>query len=95
MAYNKNKKGLIYLPEVTRFLGIVIKIFCRGEHNPPHIHAVYGEYNGLFDIATMTMFEGDLSNRIQKLVKEWGEQYKDELLLMWENKELKKLPPLE
>ena len=83
------------MPEVTRFLGIVIKIFFRGEHNPPHIHAVYGEYNGLFDISTMTMFEGDLSNRVQKLVKEWGEQYKDELMLMWENKELKKLPPLE
>ena len=83
------------MPEITRFLGIVIKIFFRGEHNPPHIHAVYGEYNGLFDIPTMTMFEGDLSNRIQKLVKEWGGQHKDELMLMWENKELKKLPPLE
>ena len=83
------------MPEITRFLGIIIKIFFRGEHNPPHIHAVYGEYNGLFDILTMTMFEGDLSNRIQKLVKEWGDQYKDELMLMWENKELKKLPPLE
>jgi len=86
---------LIHLPEITRFLGIVIKIFFRGEHNPPHIHAVYGEYNGLFDISTMTMFEGDLSNRIQKLVKEWGDQYKSELMMMWENKELKKLPPLE
>ena len=83
------------MPEITRFLGIVIKIFFRGEHNPPHIHAVYGEYNGLFDISTMTMFEGDLSNRIQKLVKEWGDQYKSELMMMWENKELKKLPPLE
>ena len=86
---------MIFLPEITRFLGIVIKIFFRGEHNPPHIHAVYGEYNGLFEISTMKMFEGDLSTRVQKLVKEWGEQYKDELMNMWNNKELKKLPPLE
>jgi len=83
------------MPEVTRFLGIVIKIFFRGEHNPPHIHAIYGEYNGLFAIETMKMIEGDLSSRIQKLVEEWGCQYKDELILMWENKILKKLPPLE
>ena len=83
------------MPEITRFFGIVIKIFFRGEHNPPHIHAVYGEYNGLFAIETMEMIEGDLSNRVQKLVKEWGDQYKEELMQMWDSKTLKKLPPLE
>jgi len=83
------------MPEVSRFFGVVIKIFFRGEHNPPHIHAVYGEYNGLFEIATMEMIEGDLSNRVQKLVKEWGELYKEDLLRMWNTKQLKKLPPLE
>ena len=83
------------MPEVTRFFGVVIKIFFRGEHNPPHIHAVYGEHNGLFSIATMEMIEGDLSNRVQKLVKEWGELYKDDLMRMWDTKQLKKLPPLE
>ena len=83
------------MPEITRFLGIVIKIFFRGEHSPPHIHAVYGEYNGLFAIDTMEMIEGDLSNRIQKLVKEWGDPFKDDLMQMWDSKTLKKLPPLE
>ena len=83
------------MPEITRFLGIVIKIFFRGEHNPPHIHAIYGEYNGLFAIETMEMIEGDLSGRIQKLVEEWGCRYKDDLMQMWENKILRKLPPLE
>ncbi|MCL2446458.1 MAG: DUF4160 domain-containing protein [Oscillospiraceae bacterium] len=83
------------MPEVSRFLGVVVKIFFRGEHNPPHIHVVYGEYNGLFEIATMEMIEGDLSPRIQRLVKEWGEQYKDDLQRMWDTKQLKKLPPLE
>ena len=38
------------MPEITRFHGIVVKIFFRDEHNPPHIHAVYGEHNGLFRI---------------------------------------------
>lgn len=34
------------MPEITRFYGIVIKIFFLREHNPPHFHAVCGEYNG-------------------------------------------------
>jgi len=29
------------MPEITRFYGIIIKIFF-GDHPPPHFHAVYG-----------------------------------------------------
>jgi hypothetical protein len=83
------------MPEIVRFYGIIIKIFFQNEHNPPHIHAVYNEHNGVFDIRTMEMIEGDLPLKAQKLVKEWGEIYGNELMTMWENKILKKLPPLE
>jgi Domain of unknown function (DUF4160) len=31
------------MPELSRFLGIVIGMFYR-EHGVPHFHAVYGEY---------------------------------------------------
>ncbi len=70
------------MPEICRFYGIVIKIFFRGEHNPPHVHAIYGEQNGLFAISTLEMIEGDLPP-------------KAELMAMWDTKTLKKLPPLE
>ena len=60
------------MPEITRFYGIIIKIFFRNEHNPPHIHAIYGEHNGLFSIKDMQMIEGDLPARAVKLVQEWG-----------------------
>lgn len=83
------------MPEITRFYGIIIKIFFRNEHNPPHIHAVYGEHNGLFEISTMEMLEGDLPSKAVKLVQEWGEGHKDELQAMWDTKQLKKLPPLQ
>ena len=82
------------MPEITRFYGILIKIFFRNEHYPPHIHAIYGEYNGLFEISTMKMIEGDLPKKAQSLVEEWGSQYKDELMDMWNNKVVTKLPPL-
>ncbi len=83
------------MPEICRFYGIVIKMFFRGEHNPPHVHAIYGEHNGLFAISTLEMIEGDLPPKAVKLVQEWGEPLKGELMAMWDTKTLKKLPPLE
>lgn len=82
------------MPEITRFYGIVIKIFFTKEHNPPHFHAVYGEYNGVFEIATLEMIEGDLPLKAQNLVKEWANLYIDDIFRMWNTKKLKKLPPL-
>ncbi|EGD50284.1 hypothetical protein TheetDRAFT_2907 [Thermoanaerobacter ethanolicus JW 200] len=40
------------MPEITRFYGIVIKMYF-GDHFPPHFHAIYGEYVGVFDINTL------------------------------------------
>ena len=64
VRYNKCMKGVKRMPEITRFYGIVIKIFFRNEHNPPHIHAVYGEYNGIFRIDSLEMIEDDLPARL-------------------------------
>ena len=83
------------MPEITRFYGIVIKMFFKPkEHEPSHIHALYGEYIGVFDIKTKEMTDGDLPKRAQELVREWLEQYADELQQMWESQQITKLPPL-
>jgi hypothetical protein len=82
------------MPEIARFYGIIIKLFF-GDHPPPHFHAVYGEYVGLFNIETLEMIEGDLPNRAKKLVLEWASTYKGELKEMWVRQEFHKLPPLE
>ena len=83
------------MPEVSRFYGITIKMFLRGEHNPPHIHAIYGEYNALFAIATMELIEGDLPPKAAAMVREWGVQHREALQKMWDTKIYQKLPPLE
>ena len=83
------------MPEITRFYGIVIKMFFKPkEHEPAHIHAVYQEQVGLFDIHTFEMFEGDLPNRAQQMVTEWLTEHKDELIDMWQTQRIVKLPPL-
>jgi hypothetical protein len=81
------------MPEVTRFYGIVVKLFF-GDHLPPHFHVVYGEYNALFNIETLEMIEGDLPNRANKMVVEWATRYQSELLEMWQTQQFNKLPPL-
>jgi hypothetical protein len=81
------------MPVITRFYGIVIKMYFN-DHLPPHLHAIYGEYNGLFDLNTLELIEGDLPVRAVRLVMEWGKDYKDELIKMWETQNLIKLPGL-
>ncbi len=81
------------MPEIARFYGIIIKLFF-GDHPPPHFHAVYGEYNGLFEIETLEMIEGDLPSRARKMVVEWGASYKNELMEIWNSQNFRKLPPL-
>ena len=83
------------MPEISRFYGIVIKMFFKPKkHEPRHIHALYGEYVGIFDLRSMEMTEGDLPRKAQELIKEWISKNQDELLKMWETQKLKKLPPL-
>ena len=35
-------------------------MYVRGEHNPPHFHALYGGYEALVDIQKLEVIEGFL-----------------------------------
>lgn len=84
------------MPIISRFYGMVIKMYFFGsEHNPPHIHVVYGEYLGIIDIRTLNMLEGDLPDKALKIVKEWMSLHQQELLDMWETQNIHSLPPIE
>lgn len=83
------------MPEICRFYGIIIKMFFKPkEHEPSHIHALYGEYVGVFDINTLEMTEGDLPRKAQELVREWMETNQKELITMWNEQKIHKLSPL-
>lgn len=83
------------MPEIARFYGIVIKMFFKPkEHEPSHIHALYGEYLGEFNIRTMEMIQGDLPNKAQELVREWLALHQEALQAMWDAQKIDKLPPL-
>ena len=82
--------------EIARFYGIIIKMFFKPkEHEPGHIHALYGEYISEFNIKTLEMTEGDLPPKAQALVREWLSMYSEQLQAMWDSQIIEKLPPLE
>lgn len=83
------------MPEIARFYGIIIKMFfMQKEHNPPHIHAIYGEYVSAIDINSFEVIEGDLPNKALLLVREWMKINQKDLLEMWNTQQFRELPPL-
>ena len=84
------------MPTISTFYGIIIMMYLKDkEHNPPHIHAFYGENAASFYINTGEIFEGAFPKRAQKMVKEFILKYKVELLNMLETGQYIKLKGLE
>ena len=83
------------MPILSNFYGITIKMyFQQSEHNPPHIHAAYGEYIGVIDINSGKLLDGNLPTRALQLIQEWTNNYKNELLDIWNSQQFRKIPPL-
>lgn len=85
------------MPEICRFLGIVITMYYR-DHAPPHFHAHYNEFEMAVNIESGVV-EGSFPRRALRLVLEWYDKYREELIEDWrlarERKPLKQIPPLE
>ncbi|MBI2873750.1 MAG: DUF4160 domain-containing protein [Firmicutes bacterium] len=47
------------MPEISRFYGIVIRMFFA-DHNPSHFHAEYGGHEALISIETLALISGKL-----------------------------------
>jgi hypothetical protein len=85
------------MPEISRFLGIVIGMFYS-EHGVPHFHAVYGEHEISVEVESGTI-HGEFPARALRLVLEWTNLHRQELLENWElarqGQPLRRLAPLE
>lgn len=85
------------MPEISRFLGIVIAMYYR-DHRPPHFHAKYGGYEIVVSIEDGVV-EGRFPRRAVQLVLEWYALHRQELMDNWElaeqRKPLRSIAPLE
>lgn len=80
------------MPIIARFYSIIIKMYyIEEEHNPPHIHAKYNEFEGIFDIATSQMTRGNLPRTAIHLVQKFIAQHRERLLTMWERQDFETL----
>ncbi|HIJ87324.1 MAG TPA: DUF4160 domain-containing protein [Desulfuromonadales bacterium] len=82
------------MPIIAIFYGILIKMYFR-EHGVPPFYAIYGEFNGVYDIQSCEIIEGDLPSRADRMVREWTQRYQSELLEMWKTQQFIQLPGLE
>ncbi len=85
------------MPEISRFYGIAITMNFK-DHNPPHFHATYQDYEISVDIKT-SVVSGTMSKRALKMIFEWLKLHRDELLEDWslaqDRKTLLKISPLQ
>ncbi len=85
------------MPEISRFLGIIIAMYYD-EHNPPHFHAKYGSYEISVFIES-GIVKGTFPKRALRAVLEWHDLHKEELIKEWQlasqKKDLFKIEPLE
>jgi len=70
------------MPIIAIFNGIIIQMFFE-DHNPPHVHAVYGEFKALLRISDGAIIRGSLPRKQANLVKSWIAQRQAELMENW------------
>ena len=80
------------MPEISRFYGIVIKMFFD-DHEPPHFHVEYAEHQAVVSIETLSLIGGTLPPRALGLVAEWAALRQEELREAWQR--AKNLEPVD
>jgi Domain of unknown function (DUF4160) len=85
------------MPEISRFLGIIIYMNW-GDHPLPHFHARYGDYEITVEIESGVV-RGEFPKRALRAVLEWLDLHQSDLLEDWAlaqaRKPLKSIEPLE
>lgn len=86
------------MPELSRFYGIIIRMFY-GDHAPPHFHAAYQGEEVQITIETLEVIAGGISRRALSFVLEWASLHRGELRHAWtaaaQNQEPDKIAPLD
>ena len=72
------------MPTISLFLGILIKMNWRdiGQHNKPHFHAYYGDYEAVFTLDG-EIITGSFPGRQRAFVKAWALLHEEDLRANW------------
>jgi len=74
------------MPELSRFFGIIIRMFAEagGPHHVAHFHAYYQDHVAVVRIEPVELLAGSVPRRQQRLIEAWAELPQQELLQDWE-----------
>ncbi len=72
------------MPELSRFMGIVIKLLFKddSQHNKPHIHVYYGEYEASIGIDG-ELLAGSIPLKQLRIVQGWLAIHEEEAYAAW------------
>ena len=83
------------MPLIAKFEGVTIKMYLRkSEHNPPHVHAIYGDCVGMFSLEKGEMLEGDIPMKQQRMIKDFIIYYQEQVYDMWSTQKFERLSPI-
>jgi hypothetical protein len=86
------------VPELSRFFGIIIRMFAEAgaPHHVAHFHAYCQDEIGIFSIDPVDLIAGSLPRRQRRLVEAWAELHQAELRSDWQRlQEGRKPAPIE
>lgn len=69
------------MPTISMFYGIIIRMYYD-DHNPPHFHAYYNDYEALFTFDG-NIIKGKFPKNQLKLIQAWSIIHKKELEANW------------
>jgi hypothetical protein len=73
------------MPTISMFYGILVMMYFRDvdNHQSPHIHVEYQDFNAVLKIPDGELLSGDLPPKKLKMVQVWMAIHEEELLADW------------
>lgn len=87
------------MPELSRFAGIIIYMLFRdtGQHNKPHIHAYYGEYEASIGLDG-ELLAGSMPRKQLRMIVGWLAFHEEEAYRAWnqavQGERFDRIPPM-
>jgi hypothetical protein len=71
------------MPTISLFFGITVRMFFS-DHPPAHFHIRYQRHRAVIAIASGVIISGALPPAVHRLVREWSERHRADLMDNWE-----------
>lgn len=73
------------MPELSRFFGIIIRMYVEMDdpHHLPHFHAYYQDAVAVIGLDPIELIAGRLPRRQRRFVEAWAELHQEELVADW------------